>query len=99
MLRNEPSESCTSKKAGWWTTCSGERRIWTAPLRSPFRFVNVERTSMAGLFTLVLLPLYVFGILVPFFLVLGGSEFPARLGSWLTETMGAFGLGSKLAAV
>ncbi len=54
---------------------------------------------MSGLWTLLLLPLYVLGILVPFFLLLGGSELMFRIGSWLAETTGAFGFAGKVAAV
>jgi putative ABC transport system permease protein len=54
---------------------------------------------MFGLITLLVLPLIVLGILVPFFVVLGGSELLARFGSWIAETTGAFGLAGQLAAV
>jgi putative ABC transport system permease protein len=50
-------------------------------------------------FILLKLPLYVLGILVPFFLILGGSELVARFGSWVAEATGAFGFAGRAAAV
>src|SRR4051794_27772597 len=53
---------------------------------------------MNGLLTLVVLPLVIFAILVPFFVVLGGRELAARCTSAVVEATGVFGLPGKLAA-
>lgn len=48
---------------------------------------------------LLVLPLIVLAILVPFAMILGGSELVARLGSWIAESTGAFGFVGKIAAI
>src|SRR5438067_2218065 len=48
---------------------------------------------------LAALPLVVLVILMPFFLTLGVSEVAARVGSWVAEETGVFGLPVRLAAV
>src|SRR5205807_8840996 len=55
-------------------------------------------TAMIGLFILIGLPLLILAILVPFFLVLGGSELAARGTSTAVEATGVFGLAGKAAA-
>jgi putative ABC transport system permease protein len=53
---------------------------------------------MAGLYALIAIPIVVLAILVPFYLVLGGSELTARATSAAAEATGVFGLAGKLAA-
>ncbi|HEX4588422.1 MAG TPA: ABC transporter permease [Gemmataceae bacterium] len=53
---------------------------------------------MIGLLPFIVLPLFILAILVPFFLVLGGSELAARGTSLAAESTGVFGLAGKAAA-
>src|SRR4051794_6807079 len=48
---------------------------------------------------LAALPLVVLVILLPFFVTLGVTEAAARIGAWLAEVTGVFGLPGRLAAV
>src|SRR5205823_1833488 len=50
-------------------------------------------------FVLAAVPLVVLVFLMPFFLTLGVSELLARVGTWVAEVTGVFGLPGRLAAV
>jgi putative ABC transport system permease protein len=53
---------------------------------------------MAGVYALIAIPLLVLAILVPFYLVLGGSELTARATTAAAEATGVFGLAGKVAS-